>query len=1097
MIYPHHTKIAGAVAILILCIQSNVIAAPYNLVQYPAGTGTRQPTPNVIVSVDDSGSMGAAGMQSLRNALSATFAPSNLPDGSIRLAYQAMTACRNLPATAAASDSICFQNGTAWNTMRDLQGTTDPTELSARGQFFRFINGLGPNGSTYSHNMVMNAGQYLTTTGSSNPYNAIPGQADTAPLTCRKSYHIFMTDGGWNALRTNNMFNFGNYDGIARTLGDGTTAYDPTSPQTRIYSDNWGGFFSTAQPNLPTLSDLSFKYWAEDLQPSIANELIPTMPQTANETFTSGSSTQTLTPFWNPRNNPATWQNMITYTIGYNNAATWPNIQTNPIFNATQGMYGGDFAAAVVGTRAWRDPLTTNESGRQEELWHMAINGRGRFYPARTPQDLMNAFNTIVQSVVADNTTPITSFAASSTNNQQTDVGVFISGYSASNWTGYVKAQSLAAGQSSYSTANPWGSNTTTATLLDAISNIDNRLILTSTDDGVAQPGIPFTWSGTTTSLTSTQQAVLRGAGDDTSAANLVNFIRGDRSLEGTTYRTRSSRQGDIVNSKIWYVGAPVSTYSHTGFASYAKNYENRLPMIYVGGNDGMLHGFSAETGAERIAYIPKGVIQNLSTLSDTAYAHKYFVDGSPFSGEIETGSNNWQTVLVGTLGAGGRGYFVLDITNPGSSSVGSGGVANDFVASKAKDLVLLDNTFASNYSTTTPTDFANDIGHIFSTAVTENGNPFATSQITKMNNGKWALVIGNGYNSENESAVLVIQYLDGSGTLRIPTNGTTKQGNGLSAPRLVDINGDGSPDIAYAGDLLGNMWKFDLSSKDPSEWKTAFNSQPLYSAKYINNNSSTNQPITSAPTVKANASIGGMMVSFGTGMNITEADRTSASTQTIYAVLDRTTYSLDRTGLTANEKSKVKINQDSNAVPVANGRTRLVQQSLSTSAVQGTNKNAAYQYWGTTSSNVDYTAKDGWYMDLPVSGERVLNTYDFYDRSNLLEVHSSVPASGGNTIEQTCTPSSTLEKPYVTLINIFNGKPPSIPLMNSNGSVNSAQKDTYESTDVGNRQSLKSSAMGRSVNATETTLNDGNGNTTNWARMPIQQLRPNWRQLQ
>ena len=120
-------KITGAVTILLLTIQSNALAAPYNLVQYPAGTGSRQPTPNVIVSVDDSGSMGTAGMASLRNALTATFAPSNLPDGSIRLAYQAMTACRNIPATTAGSDSICFRNGEAWNTMRDLQGSNRST----------------------------------------------------------------------------------------------------------------------------------------------------------------------------------------------------------------------------------------------------------------------------------------------------------------------------------------------------------------------------------------------------------------------------------------------------------------------------------------------------------------------------------------------------------------------------------------------------------------------------------------------------------------------------------------------------------------------------------------------------------------------------------------------------------------------------------------------------------------------------------------------------------------------------------------------------------------------------------------------------------
>ena len=1089
------SQITSAIALLLLSIQSTAFAAPYNLVQYPAGTGSRQPTPNVVVSVDDSGSMGAAGMQSLRAALSATFAPSNLADGSIRLAYQAMTACRNIPATSANSDSMCYLNGQAWNTMRDLQGKSDPSELSSRGQFFRFINGLGANSSTYSHNMVLNAGEYLKTTGINNPYNSTPGQADSDPLACRKSYHIFMTDGGWNAFRSNNMFNFGDVDGLPRTLGDGTTNYDPLAAQSRIYADSWGGFFSASQTNLPTLSDLSFKYWAEDLQPGIANNLIPSMPQNSNETFTAGSASQILTPFWNPRNNPATWQNMITYTIGYNNAASWPNIATNPIFNATQGMYGGDFSAAIVGTKAWRNPLTANEAGRAEELWHMAINGRGRFYPARTPQDLMNAFNTIVQSVVADNTTPITSFAASSTNNQQSDVGVFISGYAADNWTGYVKAQNLAAGQTNYSTTSPWGTNVTTATLLDNIADTNNRFALTATDDGATQPGISFSWSSGNSTFTDAQKTILRGSGDDTTAENLVKFIRGDRTNEGTLYRTRTSRQGDIVNSKIWYVGEPVSNYHHAGFATFAKNYNDRKPMLYVGGNDGMLHGFSAEDGVEKISYIPKGIIQNLSILSDKNYTHRYYVDGSPFSGEYVDTNGNWKTALIGTLGAGGRGYFILDITNPGSAS-GKSGVGNDFTSSKIKDLVLLDNTQPSNLDPALADNFSKDIGHIFSPPVTDNGNPFVTSQISKMNNGKWALVTGNGYNSINESAVLIIQFLDGSGALRIQTDGVQGNGNGLSAPRLVDINGDGSPDIAYAGDLKGNLWKFDLSSKNSANWITAFNSRPLYTAKYISGSSSTEQPITSTPTVKANASIGGMMVAFGTGRNITEDDRTSTTEQTLYSIIDRTTYSLDNTGLLPTDTPKIKINQDSRAVPVANGRTRLVAQSINGTGTQGANENAAYKYWATTSSSVDFSTKDGWYMDLPVSGERVLQTFDFYDKSNLLEVYSSAPASGGSTTAQTCAPASSLEKPFLTLVNIFNGKPPSIPLMNSNGSVDTLGKNTYESTDVGNRQSLKSSAMGRTVNSAETRFNDGGGGTS-LARMPTQLLRPNWRQLQ
>src|SRR5256885_111616 len=135
-------------------------------------------------------------------------------------------------------------------------------------------------------------------------------------------------------------------------------------------------------------------------------------------------------------------------------------------------------------------------------------------------------------------------------------------------------------------------------------------------------------------------------------------------------FRQRGSRQGDIVNSQIWHTGRPVDNSPLPGYAAYALAQQKRQPMIYVGGNDGMLHGFSATDGSEKIAYIPRGVISGLARLSDLDYdtRHRYFVDGSAMSGDINSGSHaspQWRTVLAGMPGAGAKGYFVLDITHP------------------------------------------------------------------------------------------------------------------------------------------------------------------------------------------------------------------------------------------------------------------------------------------------------------------------------------------------------------------------------------------------------------------------------------------------
>jgi len=1119
------------------------LAAQWSLVQYPAGTASREPAPNVIVSVDDSGSMGTTGINTLKAALRQTFSSENVADGLIRLSWQSMNSdC----------DTIPLNTANCKNALKSLKGTH-------RSNFLSWVETLTPSGGTPSHRMVRNAGDYLKRTdlGINSPWASDPGTKEAPLISCRRSYHIFMTDGAWNSGTANTsqhvdgdrdlaayqaINNIGNTDNTATTLGDGSTAYNPAAATSRLYKDDWGFNTTTTVERectlllfckdvtkttygLNTLSDLAFHYWATDLQPGIANEIKPLIKKSGDETFTSGTGsslkTATLPQFWNPRNNPATWQHMTTYTIGFGTGASaWSG---SPTFGSDS--YSGELNRLVTGDLSWPSPLcgnnnsgsgnnacdgstgyaaTAKDNGRRIELWHAALNGRGKFTPAPTADELTKAFKDIVSNIVEDTSTPVTSFTSASSSVTRTGTSQFSSGYNADGWTGYVRSDTLARGTAAATPNTLWGVKAgvaapanamTTADKLDALSagDIANRLILTTataTATTSTEAPVSFTWAN----LGTTQKAAIKltTTETDATATARVNFLRGDRSTEGTgTVRVRKSRQGDIVNSALWYVGPPVSNHTYDGYRAFAAKQAARIPMVYVGGNDGMLHGFSAVNGAERIAYVPKGVVPHLKDLATSGYTHRYYVDGSPFSGDVDTGSTtpNWRTMLIGTLGAGGKGYFVLDITTPGSTATtGATAVASNFSVANAASLVIMDKTAVAGDATTGD---AADIGHIFAAPVVDDNNPQKSSQVVRLNNGRWAVVMGNGYNSRNERPVLLIQYLDGARelkTLVAATTGDNAASNGLSAPRLVDLDGNGTPDIVYAGDLRGNLWKFDLGSADPGLWNTAFSSRPLYSAVYTAGNSSSVQPITTAPVVKLNDRDGlGLMVAFGTGRNITEGDRTDTSVQSIYSVLDSTVYKFVDGKLAVDSAKGV-------AQPVGTGWANLVQQTISNVAIPGTGSSSARTFYTVSQNTVAFSgnsARKGWYLHLPVTGERLLATPSFFDGSNILEVLTEVPGSGSSVLEESCSPPATVPKVFRTFINIMDGRKPSVQLMDTNGD------GIYNSTtDRGTSRMTASVKESNSSNQSKEIRTGSDGIKDEFIRLPEQPLRPSWRQL-
>ena len=1183
--------------------------------------------PNVIISVDDSGSMNfgvktsddgstatgpgytepdgagkwkddARRVKVLQYALKKVFNDKDLiPENKLRIAWQSMNNGTQKNVNAA---------GMVINSMRPIDAAVGSGKVH-RDNFLSFVDGLSPGSGTPLHRLPKQADDYMRRTlNSSSPWATDPGGTGskaTEYLGCRRNYHILMTDGRWNGAVSG-----GTQDGIDWAASGDRKAYSTTSDQTKIYYDSYSD----------TISDWAFKSWMSPLQTASilkdsdklkpskvydeapATEFFTATKQRYNIVTVSGSSgTQrrnaclaisgeylggtsnnckvpsfiesksvNLQKYWNPKYNPATWPHMVTYTIGFSDdATTWPGApEINGPTDKVPFGYDKGFAEIVTGLESW--PAMDSEGKRALDLWHAAINGRGRFYSVSEAEDLGKAFTEIIGKI-NEESAPLPDEIAgggstSGYNVSQSNAGIFASTYSPKRgWSGSITA-TRAVEPEEYACPTPtdpdlkcirfpdtitgWQGKSTADRLDEAWpvdGAVDSRLVLSWSDS--TNGGIPFKWSSTTPISYSTEQkwALLGVTSGDTttdplktSGINIVDYIRGDRRLEGTTpakpLRERFSRQGDVVNSEIWYTGRPSSNYA-MGYSSFVSAQKNRTPVLYVGGNDGMLHGFSATDGKELIAYVPRGVVSGLKELTDKDYQHRYYVDGSPMTGDIKDGSN-WKTLLVGSLGAGGKGYFVLDVTNPGN-----------FGTASAAALVVMDRTRAKSEAEPNcsalsgtakiacDTNVADmrDLGNITAQPGRNPANKQEATQITRLNNGRWAVVMGNGYNSTNQRPVLLVQYLDGTDKKLVRIQATTDatgtgnaKDNGLASPTLVDLDGDGKTDIVYAGDNLGNLWKFDLTSATESEWQVAFgNNKPLFTARGPATMASTTrdqvQPITAPPIVRPNdrsmtvgsgptaktVPVGGMMVAFGTGRNLTANDRRTDITQpiqTLYSVLDNTRYRMktDKSSLEVHPGAGDCATAPTTCVPapaqvgtIANSGAPLAKQTITTVSGDDATVTATQELKKETWK--DYK---GWYLDLPFGGERLLKPMQFFDGSNILAVYSESPSGTKNSesdnINESCVPvkvDTSAGSQFRTFVNIMDGKIPTVQLVDTdnNGIYNATADKKVARVAVKTGTPILITKRDRIQD-----LTGGGGARDTLNRMPEQSMRPSWRQL-
>lgn len=684
-----------------------------------------------------------------------------------------------------------------------------------------------------------------------------------------------------------------------------------------------------------------------------------------------------------------------------------------------------------------------------DDLWHAADSSKGVVVVTQSPQEVVDSFQDALVNIAGR----VRSSTSVATNSSTLNAGSYLyqARFDSADWSGQLLAFVINI-DGSVDPVPAWNA----ADVLDAQNDNIGREIITFNPLADVIPGgrpegqgVALRWPesyqapNALTDLSTAQITHLLSNAPHPAATTIpeqiianqnfgqaiTDYLRGQTTSEGIGYefRTRNSVLGDIVNSAPRYVGPPAFPYPESlapkSYSAFRKAYANRDALVYVGANDGMLHGFDSLTGAERIAYVPHAVFRNLHLLARQNYTHHDFVDSGPnivdaFLATRDDPSSRtdglWRSVLVGGLGGGGQALYALDVTDPDA-----------FDEANAADLVLWEFDDGDD----------EDLGDT-------HGRP----QIAKMANGRWAAVFGNGYNntradgnaSSTGRAVLYVVDLETGALIRkLNTNsGAAATPNGLATPTLVDYNGDLVVDLIYAGDLLGNVWKFDVTNANPAQWdsdyKSGANPRPLFTAE-------ANQPITTQVQVTFHPDgLDGFMLFFGTGkyLETTDNQPLGQTTQALYGIWDK-----DLASLTVFDSSD------------------LVLQTINNQYVEefdtdndGTD-DTSFTLRELSDTDLDFASEVGWKLDLmPMLVEGVANASNFGER----QVSDAV-VRDGRVIFTTLIPSQSPQdfggSSYVMQVNYRDGGALGFPAFDLNGDGVFGEVDTDASgrmSDVG-----------------------------------------------
>ncbi len=733
------------------------------------------------------------------------------------------------------------------------------------------------------------------------------GKALTDPVqfSCQKNFTILSTDGFWNGGAGFKLDNsaIGNQDNnLAATP---RPKYDGNQlPTTNAGGGTLGG--------ADTLADVAMYYYKTDLRDA----------GLGNCTGVLGTDV-CLNNVPPSKKDTASHQHMTVFTIGLGLDGTLafrPDYET-----ATTG----DFAAIRAGSKTW--PTVKNDHATAiDDLWHAAVNGSGVYYSAKNPQALSDGLGDALREVGGRTGAA----AAASTSNPQVttrDNFVFTSNYRTAFWDSVVKRRRIDTITGELSKAVDWEASALLNARATAFSGGDtskerkiylfdggspNKLKaftyanLTATQKVLLDIG---SWADPSTKLSQWSSLSAPGQTAASAPGALVKYLSGFTNLEddigdpNLSFRGRENVLGDIVNAETLYIQQPLQDWQDSGYKAFAYANRDRAPTLYAAANDGMLHAFDGVTGEERWAYIPTMVLPNLYKLADKNYLHQFYVDGTPIAADVKIGGV-WKTILVGGLNNGGKGYYALDITDP----------------SAPKALWEFCNVGCSQ----------NDANMGFG---------YGEAVVTKLTNGNWVVLVTSGYNNaDGKGRLYVLDPATGAPVSSIATNCTGANcGIGKFAAWIKDYE-DNTAEAVYAGDLDGNVWRFDINDS------IAPSGNEATKIAQVGNPPSLVQSITTKPEL---AKVEGEVVVYvGTGRLLGLSDKADSGLNSMYAISDKWNQPA-RTG------SQLLVRTSGN----------LVKQTL-TAGVSKDGRNVR-----TNSDNeVNWSSKDGWYIDFPSTGERL-----------------------------------------------------------------------------------------------------------------------------
>lgn len=594
-------------------------------------------------------------------------------------------------------------------------------------------------------------------------------------------------------------------------------------------------------------------------------------------------------------------------------------------------------------------------------LQETATQAGGQFYTADDTDQLKETLNAAVTSII-NRDAAAAAVAVANTLVQAGDNIAYASSYNSGTWSGDLRAYSL-----DTTTALPiepplWSAQA----LLDARSPASRRIVTYS-----GSAALPFQ----TTSLTAAGLLNELATPTQNDGADVVAYLRGTRTLEGSVYRRRAHLLGDTINSEPMVIREPSRNYTLSGYGAFktTNGIRNRQRMVYIGANDGMMHAFNATTGAEEWAYIPGLVLDQVNKLTDrTDFTHRYYVDGSMQSSDVQFANGGWHTVLVGSLGKGGRGFFAIDVTNP---------LANNESGYAGK--VLWE--FPNNATTA----HAPNVGYSF-------GTPSIIrlpDNATHGHAGKWVALVTSGYNNgldtngDGNGHLFVLDIQTGAVLADLPTSvsgapaGVANTPSGLTHVSVFRANPDTDPNarFAYGGDLRGNLWRFNLA--DFTVQRIALFRDGLGNI----------QPVSSAPTVVAVAGAPSRLrISVGTGLYLGDSDVTNADDPNPHATQVQTMYVLNDDTSGAAQLPNIRGTNGANC-PDNGGDGEFVCQEFTTITTSTR----------TLSNYPMSSTRKGCYVDLPTRGERVV-THPAVTSGGTLVFTSNIPATA------TCNPGGS-----------------------------------------------------------------------------------------